>query len=74
MNNEKVSRRNLKEYIAENRKPDPKQATYWTPTDVSRQQVQDALENRDNSQLKKVEDIVNSPDPKYLYEFDVAYN
>ena len=73
MSNEKVSRRNLKEYIAENRKPDPKQATYWTPTDVSRQQVQDALENRDQSQLKKVKDMVNNPDLKYLNEFDVAY-
>ena len=73
MSNEKVSRRNLKEYIAENRKTDPKQATYWTLTDVSRQQVQDALENRDQSQFKKVEDIVNSPDLQYLDEFDFAY-
>ena len=73
MSGEKVSRRNLEEYIAENRKTDPKQATYWTPTDVSRQQVQEALENRDESQLKKVEDMVNNPDLKYLDEFEVAY-
>ena len=37
MSSEKVSRRKLKEYIEQNRNTDPKQATYWTPTDVSRQ-------------------------------------
>ena len=73
MSGEKVSRRNLKEYIEQNKKIDPKQSTYWTSTDVSKQQIQDALENRDQSQLKELTEIVNNPNLRYLDELDVAY-